>query len=126
MIQDDLVDLYHLYEEEEQLKEQLARLRGEILDVKDSMTEIKERLTSDLAASNSKLAKYKNMTVTLTSKTKKTKVSKSDLAGLIEEIIALDVSGEDKKDRIMRLLTPQPSGTFVNSVTVKLTKKTKS
>ncbi|CCA61458.1 hypothetical protein AV955_gp101 [Diadromus pulchellus ascovirus 4a] len=123
MLEDDLIDLYNLLIEEQQIKSNMAHIKNELLDVKDSVEEVKERLLGDMKTIGHNIIKYKNMSVALTSKPEKIKPNKDELADNIDVIIRSDREDVVKREMIMSLLKPQPSGQYSYCLKIKLNKK---
>lgn len=123
MLEDDLIDLYNLLIEEQQIKSNMTQVKNEMLDIKDSVEEVKERLLEDMKTIGHNIIKYKNMSVALTSKPEKIKPNKDELADNIDAIIRSDREDVVKREMIMSLLKPQPSGQYSYCLKIKLNKK---
>lgn len=127
MLEDDLFDLYELIKEEMVLKNTLKELKGNMKDIKENKEEIKQRVIQEMSEKDHKCIEYKNIKITLTRKPEKIKLDKSEINSLIEEIIDMDLETHDKRDKILQVLKPKDTGSYLENITVKTLKgKSKS
>lgn len=122
MLEDDLFDLYELIKEEMALKNQLKELKGNMKDIKENKEEVKQRVIEEMAKKDHKCIEYKNIKITLIRKPEKIKLDKSEINSLIEEIIDMDLETHDKRDKILQVLKPKDTGSYLENITIKTLK----
>ncbi|QIH04907.1 hypothetical protein [Dasineura jujubifolia toursvirus 2a] len=126
MLNDDLIELYHLLVEESDVRDQIKQLHNSIKDLKEEMDEIKTRIAKELIEINHKYAKYKNMEVAVITKADKSKLKKEELEQELENILSNNENSpiNDTVTKILEALKPKEVGTFTDKIIVKLKKET--
>lgn len=123
MLNDDLVELYYLVNEEQNLKRELKTLRESISEVKENLEEVKTRVIRGMLDINHKFAKFKNMTVTMIGQPEKIKLQKEELLEVIEKIIDMNIDTINKRDQIISAMKPRESGRVFNKLKIKTNKE---
>lgn len=123
MLNDDLVELYYLVNEEQNLKTELKTLKANISDIKENLEEVKTRVIRGMLDIQHKFAKFKNMTVTIVGKPEKIKLQKEELLEVIEKIIDMNIDTIYKRDQIISAMKPKESGRVFNTLKIKNKKR---
>nr|UOX61058.1 MAG: hypothetical protein DiTV3a_F6ORF4 [Diabrotica toursvirus 3a] len=122
MLKDQLIELHHLCNKEKDFKDKLKELKSEFSDHKDNIAELKMQVIEGMKTIKHKYAKYKNMEIFLVTKSRKKKPSKEDLSDLVQEILELDITKEEKTEKILEAMKPKHQNTCDDILTIKFTK----
>lgn len=125
MLNDDLVELFYLYNEEEKINKEIQILKNKKLDTKEYIEELKAKIIQGLTDSNHKYAKYKTMDVVLKDKPEKVKMDKDELCDLIERIIDMDIDTHEKREKIFSSMKPIETGKVKKVLAIKINKPKK-
>lgn len=127
MLKEYLVELLYLIEQESNQKKEIKELRKALKERQENIDDVKQQVIEGLLSKGHKFATYKNMEVTLLKKSEKYKVPKDEVADLIENILCEDsLDNKEKKEAILKILTPQESGNTVYALNVKVKKSKKN
>lgn len=127
MLKDDLIDLYDLIKEENLIKKDIMELKKNLDEIKENYKDIKDRIVSVMKEMDKTSAVYKDMEVIVNSKVEKKKLEKEDLYTVIEKIIEeSDVDTPIKREQILNIIKPQPSGVVMDTLKIKFIKTDKN